>query len=175
MLALDDQVRLNPTTLGALYAGLAYQANHWLTEPYPQARPFPVGLLPAPDRPAFMGATPGQLGTTRAYHLQALELFREALASGNLSAALPKAEQAAEALGLRIDWHSKAMGPQVADAGATGDQAFAIGGWLRAGSSPGNSIYLHSEGLSPVKLREVINRLAYPGLALPRVYKPKQA
>jgi integrase len=58
----------------------------------------------------------------------------------------------------------------LADVGATDTQAFAIGGWVTNGASPGNSTYLHTESLSPAKLREVINRLTYPGLSLPRVY-----
>jgi len=59
----------------------------------------------------------------------------------------------------------------LADAGATDAQSFAIGGWVKNGTSPGNAVYLHIEGMSPVKLREVINRLSYPGLSLPRVYE----
>jgi integrase len=116
ILSQDDQVRQHPKTLGALYAALAYQANHWdpPSESHPQPLSPPPGLIPGPEHPTFMGATRGQMATTRAFHAQALGLYRDALASGDLRAALPKAEQAAEALGIRVDWHSQALAAQVA-------------------------------------------------------------
>jgi integrase len=55
----------------------------------------------------------------------------------------------------------------LADFGATDAQAFAIGGWVGA-RGPGNSVYLH--GLQMAGLREVLDRLNYPGLVLPRVF-----
>lgn len=62
----------------------------------------------------------------------------------------------------------------LADAGATDTQSFAIGGWVRHGSSQGNAVYLHVDGLSPAKLREVVNRITYPYLSLPRVYPTRK-
>lgn len=59
----------------------------------------------------------------------------------------------------------------LADIGATTDKAFAIGGWT-SGTGPGNSVYLH--GLRPSVLLEVLNRISYEGLVLPRVYVSPQ-
>jgi integrase len=116
VLSLDDQVRQNPTTVGALFAAMAYQANHWdpATQAHPQALPLPPGLLPGEDHPAFMGATPGQLRTAQTFHAQTLALYRHALASGDLRAALPAAKRQTQALGILVDWESKTQGPQVA-------------------------------------------------------------
>nr|WP_181179011.1 tyrosine-type recombinase/integrase [Methylibium rhizosphaerae] len=60
------------------------------------------------------------------------------------------------------------MRTALANAGATDAQAFAIGGWSGA-RGPGNSTYLHA--LSPEVLREVLDRVTYAGLTLPRVFK----
>lgn len=116
VLELDDRIRHNPTTVGALFAGLAFQFNQWrvVESPRPQSAPLPDGLLPGSDHPAFAGGTPGQARELRSFHATSLSLYRQALADGDLRAALPHAKRHTEALGVLVDWESKAQAPQVA-------------------------------------------------------------
>ncbi|WP_374316702.1 DUF6538 domain-containing protein [Aquabacterium sp.] len=111
LLSLDDHTRHNPTTTGALYAALAFQLNRG-TPLSPV--PLPPGVMPEGDRPAWAGATPGMAHATRTFHSETLALLRDAMAHGDLRPALAPAKREAEALGLVIDWNSKAQASQIA-------------------------------------------------------------
>lgn len=106
VLELGDHIRHNPTTVGALFAGLAFQFNQWrvVEAPRPQPVPLPGGLLPGADHPAFAGGTPGQARELRSFHANSLSLYRRALADGDLKVALPHAKRHTEAWGVLVDW-----------------------------------------------------------------------